>query len=221
VQYDKQYEEIVALLPDYLDNKLSSRERQWIDEALENSDELRSALSSLQDLHQAKSSWRDEQVPEWHRTAFAARVQKKSNNWMNWVSFATSVAAILLVVFRIQVVSNTDGYQVSFGASTDKVAFKRQADAYLDDWQAEQIAYMDHRMLEFENVQLQQNQQLMAAALNVNRKERRQDINQLTNYFVKQQTSDRVLTQTQYKKLFNSQTEDRQAIDTLYASLEK
>ncbi len=139
---------------------------------------------------------------------------------MNWFSLATSMAAILLVVFRIQVVANPDGYQVSFGDSTSKVAFKRQADAYLDDWQAEQIAYMDHRLLEFENVQLQQNQQLMAAALNVNRKERRQDMNQLTGYFVKQQTSDRLLTQTQYKKLFESQSEDRQAIKTLYASLD-
>jgi hypothetical protein len=216
-----QYEELVALLPDYLDNKLSQRERQWVTEALKTSDELRRALSSLEDLHQARAGWQDEEVPHWHRTAFAARNRNTSGNWMNWLSLATSMAAILLVVFRIQVVSNTDGYQVSFGDSTDKVTFKRQADAYLDDWQAEQIAYIDHRLLEFENLQLQQNQQFITTALDVNRMERRQDISQLTRYLVKQQANNRLLTASQYQKLYNSQSENHQAIETLYASLEK
>ncbi len=76
MQYDEHYEEIVALLPDYLDDKLSQRERQWVDDALENSEQLRRAFVSLQDLHQAKTNWKDEQIPEWHRTAFAARTPK-------------------------------------------------------------------------------------------------------------------------------------------------
>ncbi len=216
-----QYEELVSLLPDYLDNRLSQRERQWVTEALATSDELRRALASLEDLHQARAEWQDEEVPQWHRTAFAARGRKSTDNWMNWLSMATSMVAILLVVFRIQVVSNTDGYQVSFGDSTEKVTFKRQADAYLDDWQAEQIAYIDHRLLEFENVQLQQNQQFITTALDFNREERRQDISQLTHYLVKQQANNQLLTKSQYQKLYNSQSENHQAIETLYASLEK
>lgn len=165
--------------------------------------------------------WLDEEVPEWHRTAFAARVQHKSTNWMNWISFATSMAAIFLVLFRIQIVSNSDGYQVSFGEQTDKVTFRRQADAYLDDWQAEQIAFIDHRLLEFENQQLQQNQQVMTAALDFTRDERRNDLNQLTSYFLQQRTKDRVRSQSQYRHLVDSQAEDRQAIDTLYASIDQ
>ena len=216
-----QYEEIVALLPDFLDGSLSQRQRQWISEELEKSEELRKALASLEDLRQAETQWVDETVPNWHRTAFAARVKNKSTNWMNWISLATSMAAIFLVVFRIQIVSNNDGYQVSFGDQIDKVAFRKQAEIYLDDWQAERTAYLDHWLLEFENKQLIQNQQVMASALNFNRDERRQDLNQLTSFFLQQRSRDQIQTRSQYTQLLNSQTEDRQAIDTLYASIDK
>ena len=172
------------------------------------------------DLQQAKNQWQDEEIPNWHRTAFAARVQHKSTDWMNWLSMATSMAAIFLVVFRIQVVSNADGYQVSFGEQIDKVAFRKQAESYLDDWQMEQAAYLDHRFLEFENQQLQQNQQIMTAALDFNRDERHKDLNQLTSYFVQQHSIDKAKSQTRYRQLYDNQTEDREAIQTLYASIE-
>jgi len=216
-----QYKEIVALLPEYLNGTLSQRQNQWVSEALQGSEELRKALASLEDLNQAQNNWVDEEIPNWHRTAFAARVPHKPTNWMNWISLATSMAAIFLVVFRIQIVSNTDGYQVSFGEQIDKVAFRTQAEAYLDDWQIEQTAYLDHRFLEFENQQLQQNQQVMTAALDYSRDERRKDLNQLTNYFVQQRSKDRNKSQAQYRQLIDSQTQDRQAIETLYASIEK
>ena len=216
-----QYEEIVALLPDFLDGSLSQRQRQWISEELEGSEELRKALASLEDLRLAETQWTDETVPNWHRTAFAARVKNKSTNWMNWISLATSMAAIFLVVFRIQVVSNNDGYQVSFGEQIDKVAFRKQAEVYLDDWQAERTAYLDHWLLEFENKQLIQNQQVMSTALNFNRDERRQDLNQLTSFFLQQRSRDMVQTRSKYKQLLDTQTEDRQAIETLYASIDK
>ena len=215
-----QYEEIVALLPDYLDKRLSSREQQWVEENLKTSEELRQALASLEDLHQAKMQWSDEEVPNWHRTAFMARKPKRNTNWMNWMSMTTSMAAILLVVFRVQIVSNTDGYQVSFGEQTDRVTFRKQAANYLDDWQVEQVAYIDHRLLEFENEQLQQNQQVMSTAFEFNRTERHNDLQQLTNYFLQQRKSDRVKATNQYKKLFDNQLEDRQDIETIYASIE-
>ena len=216
-----QYEEIVALLPDYLDGNLSQRQKQWISEELEGSEELRKALASLEDLRQAEVQWEDEAVPHWHRTAFAARVKHKPTQWMNWLSLATSMAAIFLVVFRLQIVSNNDGYQLSFGDQIDKVAFRKQAESYLDDWQAEQTAYLDHWLLEFENKQLIQNQQVMATALNFNRDERRQDLNQLTSFFLQQRTNDQVQTRTQFQQMLAYQTEDRQAIETLYASIDK
>lgn len=216
-----QYDEIVALLPDYIENKLSNRERQWVEESLQDSEELRLSLASLKDLHQAKDNWVDEEIPNWNHTAFLARKPKSNSNLMNWFSMATSIAAIMLVVFRVQIVSNPDGYQVSFGAQTDRVTFKKQAANYLDDWQVEQVAYIDHRLLEFENEQLQHSQQLMSTAFEYNRTERHNDLQQLTNYFLHQRKTDRLTTSNQYKTLFNNQVEDRQDINTLYASIEK
>ena len=216
-----QYEEIVALLPDFLDDKLSQRQQQWVSDSLDGSEELRSALASLKDLRAAHNQWNDEDVPQWHRTAFAVRPKARTTNWMNWVSLATSMAAIFLVMFRIQVVSNVDGYQVSFGDQINKVAFKKQADIFLNNWQTEQVSYLEHRFLEFENLQLQQNQQILKTTLQYNQDQRHKDLNQLASYFVDQRTQDITQSQQQYRQLFDSQTEDRKSIETLYASLEK
>ena len=96
-----QFEEIVALLPDYLDNKLSPQQRQIVEQELAQSTELNDMLNNLRSLNVAATSWQDEAVPEWHRTAFLARQRTPAQtNWMNWFSLATSFAAICLVVFR-------------------------------------------------------------------------------------------------------------------------
>ena len=94
------------------------------------------------------------------------------------------------------------------------------ANAYLDDLQAEQLAYLEHRFLEFENQQLQQNQKVLRTALEYNRDERRQDLNQLTGYLVQQRNNDLVQYQSQYNQLLASQSEDHKAIKTLYASID-
>ena len=140
---------------------------------------------------------------------------------MNWLSLATSFAAICLVVFRVQVITNDEGYHITFGGQTEQVAYKKYANNYLDDLQAEQVAYLEHRFLEFENQQLQQNQLVLTSALEFNRDERKQDLNQLTSYFLQQRSSDLVNTQTQYKQILDSQLEDRKDIKSIYASLDK
>lgn len=216
-----QYDEIVALFPDFLDEKLSEKEKQTVIDALESSIELQHALLSLKELRYGQEQWIDEEMPAWNRSAYMSRAKSKSTHWMNWLSLATSFAAICLVVFRVQVISNDEGYHISFGEQSEQVAFKKYANNYLDDLHAEQVAYLDHRFLEFENQQLQQNQLVLTSALEFNRDERKQDLNQLTSYFLQQRSSDLVKTQTQYKQILYSQLEDREDIKSIYASLDK
>jgi hypothetical protein len=216
-----QYEEIVALFPDFLEDNLSENEKKAVIDALDGSIELQQALSSLKELRYGQQQWMDEEVPTWNRSAYISRAKPKNTHWMNWVSLATSFAAICLVVFRVQVISNDEGYHISFGEQTEQVAFKRYANNYLDDLQSEQVAYLEHRFLEFENQQLQQNQLVLTSALEFNRDERKQDLNQLTSYFLQQRSSDLVNTQSQYNQILDSQLEDRKDIKTIYASLDK
>ncbi|MFT5451271.1 MAG: hypothetical protein ACI9N9_000755 [Enterobacterales bacterium] len=216
-----QYEEIVALLPDFLDENLSGKERKIVLDALEGSLELQKLLSSLKVLRSGQQQWIDEEVPAWNRSAYISRAKSKNARWINWLSLATSFAAICLVVFRVQVISNNEGYHISFGDQTEQVYFKKYANDYLDDLQAEQVAYLEHRFLEFENQQLQQNQLVLTSALEFNRDQRKQDLNQLTSYFLQQRSSDLVNTQTQYNQILDSQSEDRKDIKSIYASLDK
>ncbi|PCJ45783.1 MAG: hypothetical protein COA74_15030 [Gammaproteobacteria bacterium] len=215
-----QYEEIAVLFPDFLDDNLSPENKQKVIDALEGSIDLQKALTSLKELRYGQQVWADEDIPSWNRSAFITRARPRASSWMNWFSLATSVAAICLVVFRVQLVSNNDGYHISFGEQANKVSFQKYANDYLDDWQSEQTAYLDHRLLEFENQQLQQSQQVLTSALEFNRDQRRQDLNQLTSYFLQQRSVDLVKSQSQYKQLVDSQLEDRQDIKSIYASLD-
>ena len=215
-----QFEEIVALLPDYLDNKLSPQQRQIVEQELAQSTELNDMLNNLRSLNVAATSWQDEAVPEWHRTAFLARQRKPAQtNWMNWFSLATSFAAICLVVFRIEIVASSDGLQIGFGEPTTSVAFEQRADEYLQRWAQNQEAYVSQQLMSYENRQLKRDQQIMTSVLEVNREQRKQDIQQLTTYFTQQRNQDLLLTQQKYQELYEFQDQDRQDIRQLYASL--
>lgn len=214
-----QYEDWVALLPDYLDGNLSERQMSHVRQQLEQSPELRDDLAQLTLLRDSGRDWQDEPVPEWHRTAFLARRQKTNQGWMPWLSLATSFAAICLVVFRIEIVSTQDGFHIGFGQGTTQVAFQQQADEKLTDWRREQEAYVSHKLLEFENQQLRRDQKLMATVLELNKEQRRNELTQLTAFLAQQRNSDLQLTQNQYQTLFEIQDQDRAEVQRIYASL--
>ena len=216
-----QYEDMVALLPDYLEGNLSPRQTQLIEQELQTSVELQDALSTLQTLHQGRQSWQDEPVPEWHRTGYLARRQKSKQGWLPWLSMATSFAAILLVLFRVEIVASNDGLHIGFGESTTRVAMEQQSNDQLEAWRNELQAYVGHRLLEYENQQLRRDQQLMTTMLQVNTQQRREDLSQLTTFLAQQRNQDIELTQSQYQALFDIQDEDREQIKQLYASLNK
>ena len=216
-----QFEQMVALLPDYLDGKLSPNLAQLIEQQLQTSVDLQNALATLQTLHYGKQQWLDEPLPEWHRTGFLARRQKSNQGWLPWLSMATSFAAILLVLFRVEIVTSNEGLHIGFGESTTAVALEQQNNQNLEDWRNELQAYVGHKLLESENQQLRRDQKLVATLLQVNTEQRRQDLSQLTTILAAQRNQDFQLTQSQYQALYDIQDQDRQQLKQLYASLDK
>jgi len=217
-----QFEDLVALLPDYLDGNLNPRQQKLMEQELDASPKLLDELENIRVLHSASQNWQEEPTPEWHRTAFLARNrQPVKQNWMNWMSLATSVAAICLVLFRVEIVTSSEGVHIGFGQPTNQVAFKQQADQYLNHWQQQQNTKVSRQLLEFENQQLRRDQTVMATVLELNKEQRRKDLNQLTAYFVNQRNNDLSLAQTQYQELYDFQDQDREDIQRIYASLNK
>ena len=78
-----QYEEIVALFPDFLEDNLSEKEKKAVIDALDGSIELQQALSSLKELRYGQQQWMDEEVPTWNRSAYISRAKPKNAHWMN------------------------------------------------------------------------------------------------------------------------------------------
>ena len=129
-----------------------------------------------------------------------------------------SFAAVLLVVFQVKITSNTDGWQVSFGAQEPEANMQlvqQEVNRILDDWSAEQTAFVNHRLLEFENQQLRNQQQLLAATFEVNREQRQQELMQVTQILMQKRTEDQLKTRHQYRELLNQQSEQNQVINTL------
>ena len=181
-----QFEDMVALLPDYLEGKLSPQLTQKIEQELQSSVELQDALATLETLHMSKQNWQDEPAPEWHRTGYLARRQKSNQGWLPWISMATSFAAVLLVVLRVEVVASNDGIHIGFGQPTTRVAMEQQANQNLEDWRNELQAYVGHRLLEYENQQLRRDQKLMTTMVQLNTQQRREDLSQLTTFLAQQ-----------------------------------
>ncbi len=223
-----QYEQIVAMLPDYLAGKLNDKQQAFVQQQLQSSKELQAELATLESLMQMSERWQDESVPEWHRTAYATHGRQTQTHWSQWFSMAASFAAVLLVVLQVNIRSDESGLHIAFGSTNNTTlsqneqlltdVVENQVNRLLDAWSAEQAAYVDHRLLAFENKQLKTQQQLLAATYEVNREQRHQELMQLTKVLLQQRTQDQIHTRSQYRELLDEQSEHRQVINNLLTS---
>jgi antitoxin component of MazEF toxin-antitoxin module len=223
-----QYEQIVAMLPDYLAGNLNAKQSAFIEQQLANSEQLREELATLESLTNLSEQWQEETVPEWHRTAYATHGRQTQTHWSQWFSMAASFAAVLLVAFQVNIHSDESGLHIAFGNTNNHPlsqdeqlltgVVETQVNRLLDAWSAEQAAYVDHRLLAFENKQLKTQQQLLAATYEVNREQRHQELMQLTKVLLQQRNQDQLHSRSQYRELYDEQSEHRQVINNLLTS---
>jgi ferric-dicitrate binding protein FerR (iron transport regulator) len=203
------------LLLDYLDGKLDTETRASFETSLANNPELQSAWQTLRELQSAGRDWEDIPVPRWSRLAGVTARGDRSRAWgLGWLSLATSMAAILLVVFQAEVLISAEGFNVSFhrGSSGLSEQALEQRLAQLED---KQTAYVAERMDMLEEKTQAMNRQLLTAALNYNREERRQDMKALAASWSRARSSDLM----RVDGLWENQYDDRQALRQLYARL--
>jgi hypothetical protein len=177
----------------------SQNEQQWQqDETLAGDYE-----TSLWLKHQA-ACFEQQAVPDWNREATFDYQQQPSNgrNWFSWLSIspnlsiAMSLAAILMVLFRVEIHFNDNGLLLTFASDSSKQMQTLVDDKFKDFGRDQQIIMANY----VDDIQTEQRDniaQLATYLVTSNREERQEEMGDLVHYLKTQRDDDLSLQQQQ------------------------
>lgn len=143
--------------------------------------------------HQA-DCYEQSEVPNWNREATFG-FDKKPTNWFAWLnvspalSLSMSLAAILMVLFKVELQVNEQGIMLAFGASSE-AAVIAEVDRRLSQFSADQQIAMANYVDDIQAQQKQDVAQLATYLVQSSREERREDMAELVTYLNDQRDDD-------------------------------
>ncbi|WP_144391700.1 zf-HC2 domain-containing protein [Pleionea sediminis] len=199
---------------EYLESTLEPSLARAFEQSIDRCEHCRDLYHGAVNMQQMDKTWHEQTPPNWHRTAFVARSrQSKHVNWMNRLSLATSTLAIMLVLFRVEFISNDSGFSVSFGGKGSQSEIASIVEQKVSQLAEQQAEYIDTR---FENQKLDrvsENQEMVKALLAHNRSERRQDMNVLMASWLQQRDSDQQKFNKRLDYVVDNQIENNQYLN--------
>lgn len=204
---------VVALLENTLPPALAARCESVLAECAHCRETHAQALA----LQQMARDWQEEPAPAWNRLRHLARpVQRAQPAWLAWTALAASLFTVMLVVSRAEV-SLQDGLLIRF--NTAATANEAPLQTLLDRYQAEQQAALDERFDSFAAQQRDATELLLARWQEINRAERRQEMDYLLTGWQNQRFQDQQNVNTQLSQLANEQIENNQYLNALLQSV--
>lgn len=215
-------EEAGPLLSDYREHLLPEATQQQLSDHLAQCPHCQADLAMLDTLSHEARQWRDLPVPEWHRAAFAVP-EKQRGQWLQWLSMATSALCLLLVVAKVDVQSDADGFRVSFGGSKASNGQVLTADALeqrLNQFKEQQQLTVTNQLAAWDISRQQDNQKMMTAVVNYAREQQQQDLAQWVDYWKTVRDQDQALQVKAFSDLLTTQQQSRLELRALKASLQ-
>jgi len=202
---------------DYIEGSLSPAVKKQVDQAIDRCENCRSVYQQAISVQQAAFKWQESEVPAWHRTEFAVRPKPKLQNWLSWTSLATSTLAILMVLFQVQFIRNTDGFSVAFG-NGDGTRVDRLVEQKLLNYQQRQVALLDARLIAESEKLATAHKLAMANLLDKTRTERREDMSFLITGIQTQRFEDLQNVDNKLTMLADNQIENNQYLNQIIQS---
>ena len=200
---------------DYIEGKAAPVIRARCDEAVQSCAHCRDVHAQALEFYQLAGKWQDQVVPDWNRARFVVPpVRHAHGSWPAWGALAASLAAIMLVVLRVEI-STTNGLLISFGGSQTEARVQELVAAELKAHDAEQELLLDARFDDFAADQLNANQLLLARWQEATRAERRQELGLLMTSWQSQRFEDQQEINNQLTSLANDQIENNQYVNVL------
>ncbi|TRX57297.1 hypothetical protein [Thalassomonas sp. M1454] len=189
----------------WLDGQLSAKESQHFEQSIENDIELKQRLAAARFIEQQVHCYEQQPVPNWDRGQVFA--DKKS--WWQWqglsaLSFAFSIFAIALVIFKVEVIQQDDGLLVNFGPSKNQqntAEIDNLISQRLKEFASEQQLVMANYASDLKDDQQNNNLQLATYLLSATRQERQEDISSFIKYVNEQRTEDVVDQKLRFEQL--------------------
>lgn len=185
---------------DWLDGKAVDKqsEQAWLQDEQLNDD----FETSLWLKHQAEC-FEEQEVPQWDRQTTFERPKK---DWFSWLkvspglSMAMSVAAILMVLFRVEIHFNDDGMLLTFAGDRSK-QMQTLVDEKLRSFGRDQQIIMANYVDDIQARQQEDITQLASYLVTTGRKERQEEITELVTYLKVQRDDDISLQQQQLSNI--------------------
>lgn len=180
------------LLEDYESGNLATLEQKAVDQHLKHCDECASQLAYLFEVKLMSSQWQDETVPNWnprqifsadsHTSIHAIRHNKQENllhlSWNQLLATAASVVVVTLVLANF-FLANTATQSLVAGDYVNYEQLNERFKNLEEDLEEDQNEKLTQVAYQLRNQQLESSQLLLTSLLDVNRQERRQDMNNL------------------------------------------
>lgn len=200
---------------DMLDNTLPPALKERCEQTIQQCEHCRDVYTQAQRYAQMAADWKDQEVPEWNRARHAVLpVRRDQAPWLSWGALAASVAAVMLVVLRVEV-STANGLMISFGGKQTETIVQQQVAAALASYSAEQQTQLDARFAEFTQGQATSTELLFSRWQDTNRAERRQELNYLLTGWQNQRYQDQRVVSAQLTELASDQIANRQDLNAI------
>jgi hypothetical protein len=143
--------------------------------------------------HQAEC-FEEQPVPKWDAEA-TFQVKKEKKDWFGWLnmspslSMAMSLAAILMVLFRVELHFGDNGVLLTF-AGDSRADMQQLVDEKLTQFSRDQQIVLANYVDDIQAQQQQDVTQLASYLINASRQERKEEISELVTYLKVQRNED-------------------------------
>lgn len=169
-----------------LAGELTQSEQEEFEHSIHDDEEWLGRIAMAKQLQHQSKCFDELAVPNWDRSSMMESNQQTS--WWHWkglpvMSFALSTFAIALVLLKIEINVQNDGLMISFANKENQQRqIEQLVDAKLTQFAQEQQVVMANYMTEVVMSQKDSNLQMAGYILEATRKERNQDLENITSY---------------------------------------
>ncbi len=192
------------LFEQWLDGSLSEAERQSAEAEFAKHPQWQTRVDMAQEMVFVSQTAEPQKVPQWDRSAGFETDHKP---WWQWtglpvLSTAFSFAALLLVIFKVNIQVNEQGLLVSFGEhGNQEQAIAQLVDEKLNAFSQQQQITLANYSVEQVSKQQESNLQLARYILETSRQERKEDMSDFISYISEQRKSDLHEIRLRYRQL--------------------
>jgi len=213
-----QCEETEKYLFEFAEGSLTELQRKSVDQHIQQCDACSRLLHDIWETSLQSVNWQEVTVPRWDKRSLffgTSRARPDSSPlgrfsfpWLNLVSVTASALVLVVVLFRVEVLTNENGFSVSFAGQNNLVSTE-ELDRRLSSVQQDNQRSFNTNVDRLTTQQVATNQLLLRTILEANRQERREDLSNMMVLWDSDRQRRSQMTDESLRYLIRNQAEDK------------